>query len=129
MSANSGRVEVRYHGQLGTVCRSGWDMKDAEVVCRMLGYPGVQEYKTTNFTPVKGIIWLKNVGCTGREMFIGNCSHGGWGRTYCYHWEDVGVTCKMGNVLFMFVVFAFRSVCACFLLFQPVKSNMSSFVR
>jgi Ni,Fe-hydrogenase I small subunit len=70
MSVNSGRVEVRYHGQWGTVCRNGWDMKDAEVVCRMLSYHGVKEYITTNFRRVKGIIWLDNVRCTGREISI-----------------------------------------------------------
>ena len=37
-SANSGRLDVRYHGVWGTVCGySGWDKIDAEVVCRMLG--------------------------------------------------------------------------------------------
>ncbi|XP_031556790.1 deleted in malignant brain tumors 1 protein-like, partial [Actinia tenebrosa] len=87
-----------YHGQWGTVCNVGWDMKDAEVVCRMLGYPGVQEYKTTDFTPVKGIIWLQYVGCTGRETSIADCSHNGWGNTDCYHSRDVGLTCKMGAV-------------------------------
>ncbi|XP_031561400.1 scavenger receptor cysteine-rich domain superfamily protein-like isoform X2 [Actinia tenebrosa] len=97
-SVNSGRLEVRYHGQWGTVCKYGWDMKDAEVVCRMLGYPGAQEYITTNFTPVRGIIWLRNVGCTGRETSIADCSHNEWGNAYCYHSGDVGMTCKMGAV-------------------------------
>ncbi|XP_031555710.1 neurotrypsin-like, partial [Actinia tenebrosa] len=78
-SVNSGRLEVRYHGQWGTVCNDGWDMKDAEVVCRMLGYPGVKEHLTTDFTTVKGIIWLRNVGCTGRETSITDCRHNGWG--------------------------------------------------
>ncbi|XP_031559299.1 deleted in malignant brain tumors 1 protein-like isoform X2 [Actinia tenebrosa] len=96
-SAISGRLEVSYHGQWGTVCNVGWDMKDAEVVCRMLGYPGVQEYNTTNFTHVKGIIWLMFVGCTGREASIADCSHIGWGNTICYHSQDVGVTCKMAS--------------------------------
>jgi hypothetical protein len=73
-------------------------MKDAEVVCRMLGYPGVKQYKTTNFRRVKGIIWLDDVGCTGREISIADCSHKGWGQANCLHNEDVGVTCKMGKL-------------------------------
>ncbi|XP_031555779.1 deleted in malignant brain tumors 1 protein-like, partial [Actinia tenebrosa] len=99
-SVNSGRLEVRYHGQWGTVCDDGWDMKDAEVVCRMLGYSGVQEYITTKFTLVKGIIWLKYVDCTGRETSIADCSRGEWGNVYCYHDEDVGVTCIVGKALY-----------------------------
>ena len=83
----------------GTVCNSGWDKNDAEVVCRMLGYPGVQVVKHTNFSPVKGIVWLRYLACTGTEMSIANCSHYGWGNVYgdCYHSADVGVTCKMGR--------------------------------
>ena len=65
----------------------------------MLGYPGVQTYKTTNFTPVKGIIWMENVACSGTETLIADCSHNGWGRADCYHSTDVGVTCKPGRLL------------------------------
>ena len=65
----------------------------------MLGYPGVQTYKTTNFTPVKGIIWVRNVACSGTEKSIADCSHGGWGWTTCWHNTDVGVTCKPGKLL------------------------------
>ena len=80
------------------MCHNSWDTIDADVVCRMLGYPGVQQHKTTNFTPVKGISWLQYLHCTGTEMSIANCSHTyAWGLA-CYHNADVGVTCKMGKL-------------------------------
>ncbi|KAK3704226.1 hypothetical protein QZH41_007849 [Actinostola sp. cb2023] len=96
-SPNSGRVEVRYHGAWGTVCNGGWDANDAEVVCRMLGYTGVQKFITTEFSPVKGITWFSYLRCTGTEMSITNCSHRGWGNPGCLHSSDIGVACKMAT--------------------------------
>ena len=67
----------------------------------MLGYPGVQTYWTTNFTPVKGIIWMNNVACSGTETSIADCGHAGWGKANCFHsgyGNDVGVTCKPGKL-------------------------------
>ncbi|XP_051901435.1 deleted in malignant brain tumors 1 protein-like isoform X35 [Pristis pectinata] len=90
----SGRVEVKYNGQWGTVCDDGWDMEDSKVVCKQLGCgPPAAAHSGAKFGQGSGNIWMDDVTCNGREASLWKCSFAGWGINNCGHGEDAGVNC------------------------------------
>ena len=89
-----GRIEVFYNRQWGTICDDNWDINDAKVVCRQLGYSGaLNALQGGRVPPGSGPILLDGVSCTGTEQNLTSCSHRGWGNHDCSHSEDAGVHC------------------------------------
>ena len=93
-ASGTGRVEVFYNGQWGTISDYGWDMRDASVVCRQLGFKYAARALHGGQVPSgSGQVWLRNVDCHGKEQNITSCYHKGWGCQYCSHYRDAGVEC------------------------------------
>ena len=95
-----GRLEVYYNSEWGTVCDDIWGSSDATVACRQMGFVSVSDSDSSRFG--SGVssqrIWLDNVGCSGSESRLIDCSHAGIGNEDCVHSEDVGIVCSNGKL-------------------------------
>ena len=97
-SSHTGRVEVYTSTELdniaqwGTVCDDFWDIQDARVVCRQLGYPdAVAAPLLAHYGEGTGPIWLDDVECLGTESDIFACQHNEIDN--CYNSEDASAEC------------------------------------
>ncbi|NWW90241.1 DMBT1 protein, partial [Rhynochetos jubatus] len=98
LSECTGRVEVFYNNQWGTVCDDNWGLSDAQVVCRQLGCGvALLALGSAHFGWGSGPIWLDDVSCTGQETDFSECKAKTWGIHNCHHGEDASVVCAAGN--------------------------------
>ncbi|XP_038070242.1 neurotrypsin-like isoform X4 [Patiria miniata] len=92
-----GRVEVYIDGVWGTICDDDWDMREASVVCRQLGFEkAVAAIESAKFGWGSGVIALDDMACTGLESNLGECKASNK-IANCFHSEDAGVQCGGGT--------------------------------
>ena len=110
-SNGTGRVDVFYNGRWGRICHNYWDINDAKVVCRQLGYqyPVASRLVYVNPNERYGQIWLNKVACTGNEQSLAKCSHAGWGNHSCPYYYAAGVECSAtGKTKIWFLITCLR---------------------
>jgi len=95
-----GQVEIHYNGTWGAVCSydyNEWDIQDAHVICRMLGYKATDGRIQYIKGDRKTRILMDGVGCSGKEMSIAECAHRGWWDvgSYCSYVSLAGVVCQV----------------------------------
>ena len=103
-------------GEWGTVCDDSWDLNDARVVCRSLGYSGASEAPhKAHYGQGTGRIILDDLGCSGSESSLYACSHSGPYVHNCGHSEDASAVCELyinftfiryqvsGNILILYI--------------------------
>ena len=94
-SNQMGRVEFSLNGVWGTICDDTWNIRNAHVICDMMGFPpATAALGSAVFGQGKGVLWLDTLNCVGNESSILECEHGVFGNIKaCSHYSDSGVMC------------------------------------
>ncbi|XP_036431295.1 LOW QUALITY PROTEIN: deleted in malignant brain tumors 1 protein-like [Colossoma macropomum] len=97
----SGRVEIQYLSEWGTVCDVSWDMRAASVLCGQLKCgSAVAVLGSDWFGEGSGRIWADVFDCQGNETHLSECPISSWSRTACSHKQDAGVICSGSSLAF-----------------------------
>ncbi|KAL6460180.1 hypothetical protein MHYP_G00319390 [Metynnis hypsauchen] len=91
----SGRVELQYLSEWGTVCDVNLDIRAASVLCGQLKCgSAVAVLGSDCFGEGSGRIWADVFDCQGNETHLSKCPISSWSRTACSHEQDAGVICS-----------------------------------
>ncbi|XP_041370239.1 lysyl oxidase homolog 2A-like [Gigantopelta aegis] len=75
---HEGTVLVFHRHRWGSICDEDWDVNDASVVCKQLGYPGAEEaVHGSKFGRGRRRMWMSALQCTGNEDQIQDCTYVG----------------------------------------------------
>ncbi|KAI4876249.1 hypothetical protein NFI96_006140, partial [Prochilodus magdalenae] len=97
----SGRMEIQYLSEWGTVCDVSWDMRAASVLCVQLKCgSAVAVVGSDWFGEGSGRIWADVFGCQGNETHLSQCPISSWGQAACSHKQDAGVICSGSSLAF-----------------------------
>ncbi|CAH8575286.1 unnamed protein product [Dicrocoelium dendriticum] len=90
---NEGTVLINRDGRWGTVCDDNWTLKEANVVCKMLGFPHALQATSRDYFFSHGSYnyVMDDVVCRGDEAHLEDCTF--WSEHDCFQREEAGVIC------------------------------------
>ena len=95
---NEGYIEIRTvdYPTFQGICDDYFDLNDAHVICKMLGYTSASKAHKKSLLGHggHGNFLLDDLACNGTEQTLAECSHYGWGNDDCGISEWAGVTCS-----------------------------------
>uniref|UniRef100_T1E173 protein-lysine 6-oxidase n=1 Tax=Cupiennius salei TaxID=6928 RepID=T1E173_CUPSA len=90
-----GNVEIYHMGTWGSICDDEWDLREANIACRSLGFPNATRgTHNSEFGRGRRKIWMDNLYCKGDEGNLDSCRFDGWGSHDCAATEAAGVICE-----------------------------------
>ena len=99
MTENEGIVEVQHEGVWGRLCGRGWDLNDAHVACRQLGYYRAVSYNTTELSEHNSdTVLMDKLACNGTEANLADCGFSGWGKHDCSHHRRIATVVCTKNI-------------------------------
>ncbi|XP_066153611.1 uncharacterized protein [Euwallacea fornicatus] len=97
---NEGRIEVTVFKKTGYICDDQFEITDANVLCKELGFPlGALEVKgnshyAKSLEEKNTLYMMDDIECFGNETSIMQCNFAGWGIHNCADNEIAGVICR-----------------------------------
>ncbi|XP_027195875.2 lysyl oxidase homolog 2-like [Dermatophagoides pteronyssinus] len=92
-----GNIEINHFGQWGMICDDEWDLLDANVACKQLGFVlgAIMATNMSRYGKGRKPIWMDNVWCNGKETKLSSCRFDGWNIHDCESNESAGVICRV----------------------------------
>ena len=115
-----GRLKITIARQSGTVCSEGFDINEANFICRQLFDSSAESYGTASdlgyalkhcklahdciircftdsySTELDSPIWLSGLDCTANETNLRACPQAPVGQNNCTHSQDIILSCLVG---------------------------------
>ena len=93
------------NGQWGGICDDFFDINDADVICRMLGFPSAisalgssTAMKLYGTAPSGDNFVLDELDCNGNETSVFDCKHNGEWNENCEATDIAGVQCASSKL-------------------------------
>lgn len=92
-----GTVGIYHNGEWGTICDDSWQYRDADVICRQLGFErSYRTYYRAFYGQGPGPIFVDGINCPRDAESVLDCEpckSQRWGKGDCDKREDAGVDC------------------------------------